>query len=70
MNPKDSAESAALSRAITENETIWRRSGYRGIYERLLKSDYFTVPGVSKIVAIRRASFHEAIKMISLENSL
>jgi len=35
-----------------------------------MTSDFFTVPGISKIKAIRQASFHDAIKLLSIENSI
>lgn len=70
FKPTSKEESDAYQKALMENETIWKRAGYRGIFNRLLKSGFFEINNLTKSQAVLSASFEEAVALISIENSL
>lgn len=67
---KDANEEKAIQASKAENQAIWDRSGYRGIVPRLLKLGYFSNSTDTAIIAVRKTSFKEAIRILSIENSI
>ena len=51
------------------NRNVWKRSGYRSIYMRLLSIGCFKEPDRSPLESVRLANSVEAIKILSLKNT-
>lgn len=60
------AWSKAYDRAKHENNVVYKRNGYRGIYKRVLSSDNYST---KKEKDILNADFADVIRLISLENA-
>lgn len=60
------AWATAMDRAKQENNIVYKRSGYRGMYRRVLKSDNYSSKREKEVI---NSNFADVIRMISLENA-
>ena len=58
------------SEVQADNLAKWKRSGYRGIYNKLIELGIFADHQQSHLNAVKKASFEEAISFIAMDNVL
>ena len=70
-DPKQrAAEKEAYDRAVSHQQEVQKRIGYRSIIQTVVEKNWFNTPGLTPMESALRSRFEDVVRAISRENAM